>query len=131
MSDPEQASLLLHMAEKDYRALLVMQDPETVATEIFGLHVQQAVEKGIKAWLCLLGTAYPRRHDLDELASLLGKTGAVVPGQFTPLLTYTDFAVSFRCEAFVDFDDDIDRSATTALVADFLQYVNLLVKTGR
>ena len=47
MKDLDQATMLLHMAEKDYRALLVMQDPEAIATEIFGLHVQQAVEKGI------------------------------------------------------------------------------------
>lgn len=129
MKDPDQATMLLHMAEKDYRALLVMQDPEAIATEIFGLHVQQAVEKGIKAWLCLLGVPYPKKHDLDELATLLGKVGEAMPDAFIPLLTYTDFAVSFRYEAFDDFDDDIDRQTTTVLVAGFLKHVNHLLNT--
>ena len=129
MKDLDQAAMLLHMAEKDCRALLVMQDPEAVATEIFGLHVQQAVEKGIKAWLCLLGVPYPKKHDLDELATLLGKAGESMPDAFIPLLTYTDFAVSFRYEAFDDFDDDIDRQATTLLVAEFLKDVNHLLNS--
>ncbi|MBF0627384.1 MAG: HEPN domain-containing protein [Magnetococcales bacterium] len=129
MQDLDQAKLLLHMADKDYRALLVMQDPEAVDTEIFGLHVQQAVEKGIKAWLCLLGLPYPRKHDLDELAILLEKSGESMPDPFASLLTYTDFAVSFRYEAFADFDDDIDRKATTALEAMFLDHVNRLTKS--
>ncbi|MEO5329173.1 MAG: hypothetical protein H7829_13130 [Magnetococcus sp. THC-1_WYH] len=59
MKDLEQAHMLLAMAEKDARALAVMGDAEAVATEIFGLHVQQAVEKGLKAWLCLLVTLCP------------------------------------------------------------------------
>ncbi|MBF0341546.1 MAG: HEPN domain-containing protein [Magnetococcales bacterium] len=129
MKDLDQATMLLHMAKKDYRALLVMQDPQAVATEIFGLHVQQAVEKAIKAWLCLLGVLYPKKHDLDELATLLSKAGESMPDAFVPLLTYTDFAVSFRYEAFDDFDDDIDRQVTTALVAGFLKHVNHLLNT--
>ncbi|MBF0147362.1 MAG: HEPN domain-containing protein [Magnetococcales bacterium] len=126
MKDLDQATILLRMAEKDDRALLVMQDPNVVATEIFGLHVQQAVEKGITAWLCLLGVSYPNKHDLDESATLLGEAGESIPDAFIPLLTYTDFAVSFRYEAFDDFDDDIDRQATTILVAGFLKHVNHL-----
>jgi hypothetical protein len=48
----------------------------------------------------------------------------MLPNAFIPLLTYTDFAVSFRYEAFDDFDDDIDRQTTTLLVTGFLQHVN-------
>ena len=40
MKNLEQARMLLNMAEKDGHALNVMLDPEAVATEIFGLHVQ-------------------------------------------------------------------------------------------
>jgi len=29
------------------------------ADEIFGFHAQQAVEKGLKAWICLHGIEYP------------------------------------------------------------------------
>ncbi|MBF0262512.1 MAG: DNA-binding protein, partial [Magnetococcales bacterium] len=50
MNDPDQARMLLNMAFKDHRALRAMRDLDEVATEIFGFHVQQAIEKGIKAW---------------------------------------------------------------------------------
>lgn len=127
MADPEQARLLLTMAEKDCRALAVMMDSDAVAMEIFGLHVQQAVEKGIKAWLCLLGVRFAKRHDLDELAAQLEDAGQAMPDSFVPLLNYTDFAVTFRYEAFPEFEADIDRAATARLVERFLVHVGRLV----
>ncbi|MBF0605398.1 MAG: HEPN domain-containing protein [Nitrospirae bacterium] len=123
MKDLEQAHMLLAMAEKDARALAVMGDAEAVATEIFGLHVQQAVEKGLKAWLCLLGVRFAKRHDLDELAAQLEDAGQSVPEAFAPLLTFTDFAVTFRYEAFPEFEADLDRATTTVLVERFLAHV--------
>lgn len=51
MKDLEQAGNLLGAAERDYRALCGMESAETFSDEIFGFHVQQAVEKALKAWL--------------------------------------------------------------------------------
>ncbi|MEO5333266.1 MAG: HEPN domain-containing protein [Magnetococcus sp. YQC-5] len=127
MKNIDHAKMLHLMAQKDHHALLVMLDPNTVALEIFGLHVQQAVEKTIKAWLCLIGVPYPKKHDLDQLADLLAKAGATIPTQFTSLLEFTDFAVVFRYEAFPDFNVAIDREDTTALVGQFLHHVDILL----
>jgi HEPN domain-containing protein len=57
MKDPEQARSLLRVARRDYRALCGMEDPAVFSNEVFGFHVQQAVEKALKAWLCCLGGA--------------------------------------------------------------------------
>lgn len=51
MADLEHANSLLRMAYKDFNALLGMQGNVLFADEIFGFHVQQAVEKALKAWL--------------------------------------------------------------------------------
>ena len=75
MKDLEQARHFLGIAERDYRALGGMRDPEVFSDEIFGFHVQQAVEKALKAWLCALGVPFPRTHDLDELGALLEDAG--------------------------------------------------------
>ncbi len=48
MKDVEQARRFLGIAERDYRAVRGMEDPETFSAEIFGFHVQQAVEKALK-----------------------------------------------------------------------------------
>jgi hypothetical protein len=71
MKDLEQASNLLTIASRDYRALCGMKDSDVFSPEIFGFHVQQAVEKALKACLCILGVPFPRTHDLDELGVLL------------------------------------------------------------
>ena len=123
MRDPERARALLEMAAKDGRALSGMTDAEIFSTEVFGFHVQQAVEKALKAWLCCLGTAYPRTHDLDELGALLEDAGQHIPPRFAPLLDYTDFAVAFRYDAFPDLDADLDRQACANNVSALLEHV--------
>lgn len=51
MADLERARAMLRMAHKDFNALIGMQDNPLFADEIFGFHIQQAVEKALKAWL--------------------------------------------------------------------------------
>jgi len=57
MKDLKQAGNFLNMAQRDYRALCGMEDSEVFSSEIFGFHVQQAVEKILK--FCRVGLAPP------------------------------------------------------------------------
>jgi len=123
MKDPEQARNLLAVAERDYRALCGMEDSAVFSDEIFGFHVQQAVEKALKAWLSYLGVSYPKTHDLDELGALLEKAGQSIPPFACGLLEFTDFAVTFRYDAFPDMEADIDRHGSIDQIAQLLQHV--------
>jgi len=127
MRDPEQARNLLRMAEKDCRALHGMEDAQVFSTEIFGFHVQQAVEKALKAWLCCLGVTFPKIHDLDELGTLLEDAGQRIPGSFTGLLDFTDFAVAFRYDAFPDLECDMDRRDSIEQVSGLLKHVQSIL----
>lgn len=127
MSDLEQTRNLLAVAKRDYRALCGMEDAAVFSNEIFGFHVQQAVEKALKAWLSYLGVSYPKRHDLDELAALLEDAGQPIPAFACGLLEFTDFAVTFRYDAFPDMEADIDRSDCVSQVARLLQHVHQVV----
>ena len=49
MADLEHARSMLRMAHKDFNALVGMRENSLFADEIFGFHVQQAVEKALKA----------------------------------------------------------------------------------
>jgi len=110
MADFEHARALLRMSHKDFNALTGMLDNALFADEIFGFHVQQAIEKGLKAWLCACGIAYPPIHDLARLLTLLEKTGADVE-QFWPLVQFTIFAVQARYEdGFADLDEPLARA---------------------
>ncbi|MBF0148929.1 MAG: HEPN domain-containing protein [Magnetococcales bacterium] len=112
------------MAGKDCRALTAMDNVVDFPDEIFGFHVQQAVEKGLKGWLCCLGVPYPRRHDLDELAKLIQRAGEEMPDIFLPLLDYTDFAIAFRYDAYPELGQEINRKETRFLVTGFLDFVD-------
>jgi HEPN domain-containing protein len=127
MRDLEQARSFLSVAERDYRALRGMEDPAVFSTEIFGFHVQQAVEKALKAWLCCLGVSFPRTHDLDELGALLEEAGQEIPESIYALLEFTDFAVAFRYEAFPDLGGDIDRRDCIDAVGRLLQRVQRIL----
>jgi len=78
MSNHKQAEVLLSAAYRDFRALKGMLDTETFADEVFGFHVQQAVEKALKAWLAILGVVYPFTHDLSVLLQQLEDQGCPV-----------------------------------------------------
>jgi HEPN domain-containing protein len=109
MADFEHAQAMLRMAHKDFNALTGMLDSTVFADEIFGFHVQQTVEKALKAWLCACGVAYPPTHDLARLLTLLEKTGADIE-QFWPLVQFTIFAVQARYEeGLADQDETVER----------------------
>ena len=49
MSDLEHSRGLLAQAQKDFHAIRNMLEPEKLDDTIFGFHVEQAVEKALKA----------------------------------------------------------------------------------
>ena len=71
MSDRKQARELMDAAGRDLSALRGMGDTCVFTDEVFGFHVQQAVEKYLKAWIALSGGLYPTTHDLADLLSVL------------------------------------------------------------
>jgi hypothetical protein len=128
MLDLEHANSLIRMAHKDFNALLGMQGNDLFADEIFGFHVQQAVEKALKAWLCACaGADYPMTHELARLLTLLESQNEEVEA-FWPLVQYTMFAVQARYEEGVaDLDEPIDRAAEIAHVSALLTHVEKLL----
>ncbi len=127
MADLEHARSMLRMAHRDFNALVGMQENPLFADEIFGFHVQQAVEKALKAWLCTCGAIYPMSHDLTRLLALLEEQGAEVE-QFWPLVQYTMFAVQARYEEGVtELDEPIDRAAEVENARVLLAHVEQMI----
>ena len=89
------------MAHRDLRALRGMQNAEVFANEIFGFHVQQAVEKSLKAWMCAVGITYPFTHQISRLLVLLRDAGAEVEA-FWWLDEFTIYAHQARYEERID-----------------------------
>lgn len=123
MADLDRARMMLRMVHKDFNALIGMQDNPLFADEIFGFHIQQAVEKALKAWLCTHSDTYPMTHELARLLALLELRGIEV-NAYWPLVQYTIFAVQARYEeGIAELDEPIDRKMEILNVHALLTHV--------
>ena len=129
MSDSEQARELIEAAERDLPALRGMGDADLFADEIFGFHVQQAVEKSFKAWLALLGEVYPLTHDLGDLLTLL-ITRDGEASRFEELIEYTPYAVRLRYAGAEPRGKPLDRGAILPGVETLLERVRRSAEGG-
>lgn len=97
MSPSDKPRELLALAENDYQAALILAHAENPQIDAAGFHLQQAVEKSLKAWLGLKGIDYPRTHDLNPLLGMLEDQDESIE-MFWTLLELNPFAVQFRYE---------------------------------
>lgn len=124
MRDIKQAGVMLRMAHKDFAALIGMsRDTVAFADEIFGFHAQQAVEKALKAWICLHGIEYPFTHELARLMTILKSDGEDME-EFWALDQYSVFSVQARYEeGDAALDEPLDRDAVIVEVQTLLDWV--------
>ena len=97
MSPTDRPHDLLILAQKDYRAAQILARSDDPQIEAAGFHLQQAVEKSLKAWLALKGIDYPKTHDLSLLLRILEDEGEDIE-EFWSLLELNPFAIQFRYE---------------------------------
>ncbi|MBF0613732.1 MAG: HEPN domain-containing protein [Magnetococcales bacterium] len=122
MNGLDHAYALLDLARDDLKACRQMvQDRENFTDAIFGFHIQQAIEKSLKAWLAALGIEYPKTHSLHRLLILLEEAQAPMESchwveEFSP------FAVQFRYE-FDPWDEPLERSHTVRMTESLLDHV--------
>lgn len=126
MRDLKQAKAMLAAAQNDFKALKGMTDIDIFAEEIFGFHVQQAIEKTLKAWLAGLGKEYPLTHDISSLLDLLRADGQDVE-PYWDLVEYNVFAVRFRYEALEISDEPLNRRAAIVAAERLLSNVEKLI----
>ena len=81
----------------------------------FGFHVQQAVEKLLKALLCQMAVKYKRTYDLEYLTQLLQDHGETVPKGAVDIAQIESFGVSYRYDALPE-TDVLDRPAAIETV---------------
>jgi HEPN domain-containing protein len=97
MSPGDRPRELIALAGKDYDAAMILAHAENPQPDAAGFHLQQAVEKSLKAWLGSKGIDYPRTHDLNPLLGLLEDNDENIE-PFWALLELNPFAVQFRYE---------------------------------
>jgi HEPN domain-containing protein len=123
----ELARLLLQKAHQDLTLVQKVIKEEDIADEILGFHVQQSVEKSIKAVLTRLGIQYEYTHDLSLLYQQASDTGANPPASLSAVEAFGPFAVQFRYTLYSDLD--LDREAGSALARDFIDWAHSIVES--
>ena len=109
MPDLDSARGYLSAARRDAQALAHMLDEKAFPLEIFGFHTQQAIEKGLKGWLCMRDILPPQSHNLRHLLVLLESSGMPIDDLWE-MVGLTAFAVQFRYDAFDSLDEPFDRA---------------------
>ncbi len=122
MNDHDHARMLLEMARKDLLAAKAMDDPDVFADEIVGFHVQQAIEKTLKAWIAFRGEAYPKTHDIRLLLHRLQENEPAMES-YENLMEYTIFAFQYRYEIYTHTDFPLDRSEACRHAEELLDHV--------
>jgi HEPN domain-containing protein len=97
MSSPgELPQVLLGLARDDEFAARSLLPVAGVADSILGFHVQQAVEKSLKAVLASRGIEFPYTHDLDGLLELCRTRGLDVPPELDGVDRLAPYGVHMR-----------------------------------
>jgi HEPN domain-containing protein len=103
MAPAETPAGFLSIAHRDLSAAMAMADSSVFGEDTWGFHLQQAIEKALKAWLLVLTPVEPPfSHNLRLLFQMLRDQGAAVE-PFVGLSRFTLFAVLWR------YDEEVDR----------------------
>jgi HEPN domain-containing protein len=121
----ELALLLVRKAEGDESILDRLLDDHDVADDVLGFHVQQAVEKRLKAVLALNEVEYEHTHSVSYLTALIEKHGIDLPGCREEIEGLTPWAVAARYDG--TFEKVLDRAGARTLVSELQGWSRRLV----
>ncbi len=125
----EMARFLLQKARQDLALVMNVGDAEAVADEIVGFHVQQAIEKAIKAVLTCLGIQYEYTHDLSLLYQQVKNAGGNPPAALDTVEELTGFAVQFRYTLTLYEEQSFNREAGAQLAGRFIEWAHALIES--
>jgi HEPN domain-containing protein len=121
----ELALLLVRKAEGDESILDRLLDNHDVPDDVLGFHVQQAVEKRLKAVLALGEVEYEHTHSVSYLTALIEQQGIELPGCRKEIEGLTPWAVAARYNG--TFEEVLDRGAARTLVSELRDWSGRLV----
>jgi HEPN domain-containing protein len=127
---PEQSQLshrLLRKAQSDLNAARALAVDPGQGDDVIGFHVQQTVEKSVKAVLAFLDVDYPRTHDIDYLVRQLVKRSVSVPGALLEARWVSMWGVFTRYD---DLETVLDRDAAIDIATVAIDWARITITTA-
>jgi len=128
LGELNQPQAMLILARKDLRAAITLAAEDDADTEIVGFHVQQAVEKALKAWLEFCEIDYSKTHDLTMLLTQLADHGVDVE-PLRSIEELSPFAVQYRYELYEEEPMNWEEAHQQAKIV--IEHVEGLLRTER
>ena len=119
---PKFHAVLWTAAVHDYRTAEYLAANPEMTTNNVGMHLQQSVEKALKALLSKRKVTYKFTHDLTKLFKLAASKSDV-PAEFDDLQLLTPFVEGLRYELPVPADDFNSRYFV-GLTREFLDWIS-------
>jgi HEPN domain-containing protein len=118
------ADVLLRKAASDLAAARSLAADPDQLDDVVGFHVQQAVEKALKAALALAELSIPRTHDLTFLVELLTEHEIRPPEAVAQAEWLSPWAVATRYD---DIEDTLNRGQAIQLAALAVEWARTLL----
>lgn len=109
----ESVESLRTSADEDLWTAELVRDSDDEKTRIICFHLQQYVEKRIKAKLLEKGIQYPRKHDLVSLLELFNDKD-LLDKHIKDAANLTDYATAFRYERRVPSIEEMESAFVSA-----------------
>ncbi|MBO6083545.1 MAG: HEPN domain-containing protein [Candidatus Methanomethylophilaceae archaeon] len=109
----ESVESLRASADEDLWTAELVRDSDDEKTRIICFHLQQYVEKRIKAKLLEKGIQYPRKHDLVSLLELFNDKD-LLDKHIKDAANLTDYATAFRYERRVTSREEMESALVSA-----------------
>ena len=122
----KQYEILIKKAKDDYNtAKIVFENIKDINIDIALFHLQQAVEKSLKAVLIYNKIEFPKTHKLDILIDILAENNINIEID-DDLIILNDYAVEARYDYIGETFDNIVE--TTEKVDDLIKKVENMIK---
>ena len=122
----KQYEILIKKAKDDYNtAKIVFENIKDINIDIALFHLQQAVEKSLKAVLIYNKIEFPKTHKLDILIDILAENNINIEID-DDLIILNDYAVEARYDYIGETFDNIVE--TTGKVDDLIKKVENMIK---
>lgn len=127
---PHQYEILLKKADADLalvQHVLALED-KPIDVEIIFFHLQQAVEKYLKALVCYNGVHFEKIYDIDKIITVCRSNSIDLPDYIDVFIELNPYAVEGRY-AFISDDMD-DAEGYANLLVELREFVSATLSGG-